>query len=803
MAPNNPPLAHGLLGSVIYDQDASSPWSFQAAASSSIPSRHAKGLWRPASHLMQLTPKSSLDKEYPPVALDEHGNLSSGVEVDRAISSSLDYLNGMYPELYIPRDILRQVIKDNLKDELTRSYHLHGNCVAVCDDALMYVGGGCMNELYWYPFEVARSQRLPCKFPVRARKSLFNFKAPIAQIISSFTGITAVRTHSSVSFLKTVKPRRYYHAGSLPFATDQPLHIAWNRIVPGLAAVLVQGGYLTLWDDGAPSTCETICKPGNNNVTWTCCEFGPHPKTIMLSSKEKISMLDLRAGHSRPESLLEEENILGFTASTCSPFLLGFTTDSKISIYDHRYMKEPLVQWLHFYNNDVPFHLQFVERPHDCLLTVGYRSNAIVAYTTTTVQPYKEPSPPFRVQPFSRHPYAFSDLPVGSAPLVSQSKTNPLLGYSIWSNDDLNGSLGIVQLAANGAIYMQQYRNDDTPNWAESDMMSAEHENILVEELERAIYQAEKEMVLAEQGRHKHLLRDRMESNMSTLHQWVQDGFQVSERSMPVVLDHPDSTPRTLYDLVYPKPNRQNTKMPVHSTSHVPRQSMDTDNLNKFKALEIDLRAFQMGDATDARSLLKAVWPNPGGDVQHYEKSLDWAEADVTLSSRMYTPTGAETRGTAEPSTSRRTTASQPRPFELSRTAKMLAELWSKDDYGDKLPPISRMHQDSVSARPYLDRKKVYRFECRDSSTAEPALSNAGMDNDADGDISSQQPCLEVTAPPPLSQSSIAAAAVLMKAPAATSQSQGVITQSFGTPITNSQMSTPSQSTKKKRKAGF
>ena len=63
-----------------------------------------------------------------------------------------------------------------------------------------------------------------------------------------------MRNHSSVTFLKSTDSPEYRHAGTLPFVGHQPLHVAWNATVPGLAAVLLEDGHVTLWDDGSPTS---------------------------------------------------------------------------------------------------------------------------------------------------------------------------------------------------------------------------------------------------------------------------------------------------------------------------------------------------------------------------------------------------------------------------------------------------------------------------------------------------------------------------------------------------------------------
>ena len=69
----------------------------------------------------------------------------------------MDYLNGEYPDIYVPRELLRQVIKDDLNDQGSQHLALHGNCMDLFDNSLMYSGGIGMNELCMGCFYLAFS----------------------------------------------------------------------------------------------------------------------------------------------------------------------------------------------------------------------------------------------------------------------------------------------------------------------------------------------------------------------------------------------------------------------------------------------------------------------------------------------------------------------------------------------------------------------------------------------------------------------------------------------------------------------
>ena len=287
------------------------------------------------------------------------------------------------------------------------------------------------------------------------------------------------------------------------------------------------------------------------------------------------------------------------------------------------------------------------------------------------------------------------------------------------------------------------------------------------------------------------------------------------------------------HELVYPKQNGKNAKLPpIHTTHHLQeRHILHKDQ----KMLDVDLKSLQWGASNSKRSLLEAAFPFEGHSIEEYEKALDWGETDLELSTRIFSRTKEAKENSDSddlvPVKSLRNnyvTTLKPDAVVLSKMTRKLYNLWENHDYSDILPRLNRMHRKSRTAQRYLKTTKKYQnytvSESRDdsSSDTESSKSNitghgfkssvSGMSNQVRIDninsaiVSRSQELMVSTSmasssvvPPSLSQSgSVPSTLMQMDMPPL---SQPV---TLGTPLTNSQISTSSQFKKKKpRKAGF
>ena len=119
-------------------------------------------------------------------------------------------------------------------------------------------------------------------------------------------------------------------------------------------------------------------------------------------------------------------------------------------------------------------------------------------------------------------------MPTGPDRKIFINNTIPLLGCSIWNNDRVDGTIGVTQMAANGAVYMQTYstRIDktllavDAMTGIEGELSDLDHVN--------NIYKAEKDMVFREEIHYKQALKCRKRIDLSVINQCLQFAQRVS-----------------------------------------------------------------------------------------------------------------------------------------------------------------------------------------------------------------------------------------------------------------------------------
>lgn len=81
----------------------------------------------------------------------------------------------------------------------------------------------------------------------------------------------------------------------------EPVHVAYNTHLSSQAAVMLPNGAVNLWELETQNSI-TWSAGGTEYVfddvkdTWKTCEFGAHPRTLLLADRNAVALGDLRVG---------------------------------------------------------------------------------------------------------------------------------------------------------------------------------------------------------------------------------------------------------------------------------------------------------------------------------------------------------------------------------------------------------------------------------------------------------------------------------------------------------------------------
>jgi hypothetical protein len=130
----------------------------------------------------------------------------------------------------------------------------------------------------------------------------------------------------------------------------EPLHVASSSILPNHAAYLLKNGKILLWDskyDGCTTWADPSSTTDNNFLK--SCEFGSHPRSLLISQLHGIETADLRVPFYSSRSLIfnvkDSEFIASFKRNPKNPFHVASTTNHRTALIDTRYAFSPLLEW--------------------------------------------------------------------------------------------------------------------------------------------------------------------------------------------------------------------------------------------------------------------------------------------------------------------------------------------------------------------------------------------------------------------------------------------------------------------------
>ncbi|RUS15204.1 hypothetical protein BC938DRAFT_477049, partial [Jimgerdemannia flammicorona] len=207
--------------------------------------------------------------------------------------------------------------------------------------------------------------------------------------------LLAVRTYSGVTFLRLhPKGSEYDPCGPSPPATAELLdeitpsreglpdyhamHVAMSPYWIGEACVVGSDGRVVLWStekktstSAAIYNVRTLRDPGihanpSNQDPWMSCDYGAHPRSVLIASTGGLELLDFRIPPaSAPVTLYippAKSRIHAFRRPPLgNAFQTFLATSSEIVVVDQRFPSRPVLAWAHHRELDPPSGIEVVD----------------------------------------------------------------------------------------------------------------------------------------------------------------------------------------------------------------------------------------------------------------------------------------------------------------------------------------------------------------------------------------------------------------------------------------------------------
>ncbi|KAK9767734.1 hypothetical protein K7432_002210 [Basidiobolus ranarum] len=484
-------LDFGITGGAFFDlqPDVESSWTFKNSRNSNL----------------NIKAVSSLKQVFPRTRHYTYPNLKKPLKSDnRAV---VNYFQANFEDTYVPQPIFEDFLSDTLTAQESQLHYdpFYGNVTTLLSSKLStdcqylaFPTGEVGNMLNFSALDKVYGES---SFAYKLSPNIgpvIRLTTPIRQLVTSKSKgeeseMMGVRTMSGVTFL-TLKERKQMdtlgtpishtsvHSLSLP---TEPIHLAVNPFWIGEAAVMGDKGFLSIWDINSPKSQRILMDVRKDDDTkfsdkWGACEWGGHPRSLVIGSAFDIKSLDLRSPAS--PSLLytsSNEKIYGLQRSLDHELQSFFSTTERISIIDHRFASRPLLQWKHN-QREPPSQLQVFTLPEamgekSCIMGYNRFESEICMYTyerSSVHGAYSSVDYPISLESFSSHPdYLTDELipPIQFKPNKVKhderqfQRHPPLSGLAClpyWDDDNSDPStlFSLFQYAENGSIYSQVYK---------------------------------------------------------------------------------------------------------------------------------------------------------------------------------------------------------------------------------------------------------------------------------------------------------------------------------------------------------
>ncbi|KAG9291567.1 hypothetical protein G9A89_021986 [Geosiphon pyriformis] len=415
------------------------------------------------SPIVQIFPGT---RPYEPDTLNLRDLKAEQAYIREMVNSSLDF----YPEFGISDELLTQSIAESLRvqSRTATNDHLTGNLVAfgefepVKDDLCKFIAfpmGVIGNELNISIIDSEKKQHNE-RFNLKLQKiiptgvPITKFKTPILQIESSFAetihpgawssgfinpSIVAVRTASGTTFLhlRSTTPDDAEWDSlpllALPLANisnrddkgqlHQQSHFTFNPSIYGEAAIVNENGGIHIWNINRAhkrkmsivgfdyrTIREADTVSDRSFTTPMYCQYGAHPRSLMVASNLKVDLFDLRKS-SQPVNLYNVETgdkIHAFQRSLAPhgyQSVLALAT--KVILLDHRFPNRPLLSWNHYHNRDPPCGIQMMTKNKDTMVVVWSKHEPKLSayhFSTSAIGSVTSKSQPVSLPSFYSHP---------------------------------------------------------------------------------------------------------------------------------------------------------------------------------------------------------------------------------------------------------------------------------------------------------------------------------------------------------------------------------------------------------------
>ncbi|TPX66593.1 hypothetical protein SpCBS45565_g04356 [Spizellomyces sp. 'palustris'] len=464
--------------------------------------------------------------------------------IEREVERMVRYHEANAYDAFIPRDLMRNLVMESLKTEREEYVHdpFGGNSLDVytpCSDhaILAYPGGDVLNELRFGQLNGGRSDDVVT--PVDRAK--LAFANPILQLTSSKTApalstsrLLAVRDHGSVAIVATcpaseISVNETANAGladwpphdgfPIPHLIDivsfnqRPLHMTFSPVIANEAAILLDGGELYLWDGYQPtSSRSTLLATYDDNASsyplrWKSCEFGAHPRTLMVAHANRLETIDFRSRGIMPTPIFKvdsKERIWAFNREHEELFQSVLCTSKRTVLLDIRFPRRPLLQWKFQNNRDPPVGIEFLSADrrypqHQWTFVTWTRLRGeIMAYNHKSLHTsqiikssfYEHCSPSITLPPsscagptllnrFRRHGYEssqdrYSKVSYGTwghqQALIENEEIPgwpPLRGLTLFTPDQ-SSQIDVLKIGDDGRVSFERYGHASTTSQAES-----------------------------------------------------------------------------------------------------------------------------------------------------------------------------------------------------------------------------------------------------------------------------------------------------------------------------------------------
>ncbi|ORX87536.1 hypothetical protein K493DRAFT_341476 [Basidiobolus meristosporus CBS 931.73] len=449
---------------------------------------------------------SSLEQVFPRTRHYTHPNLRRPVK--RNTKAVINYFQANFEDAYIPQTVFEECLNETLAEQESQLHYdpFYGNATTLLASKftpdshyLAFPAGEVGNTLNISMLGKVHGESSSA-FQLRpSTEPVTKFTTPIRQVVASKSNedaeIIGVRTISGVTFL-TFKEKKQHDPpgscktiGSFSLPTE-PMHLAINPYWVGEAAVVGDKGYLSIWDVNSPKSQRVVMDvKADEDVRfadkWRSCEWGTHPRSLVIGSATDIKLLDLRDSSS--PSLLytpSNEKVYALQRGSNHEMQSFFSTTTRVGIIDHRFGSRPLLQWRHN-QREPPSQLQVFVSPKatenkTCILGWNRFESEVNMYTyerSPTYGTFSSAGYPVSLESISSHPDYLSDElvhPMEFKPnKVGRDERDyqrhpPLAGlacFPYWSdtslsdeNDSSSRLFSLFQYIENGSIYSQVYR---------------------------------------------------------------------------------------------------------------------------------------------------------------------------------------------------------------------------------------------------------------------------------------------------------------------------------------------------------